>query len=54
MLTDVSLARSISGRVMIGTAYIDRNIYMGSVAVDELAMWNRALSETEVALSNVI
>ena len=38
-----------SGTVMIGRGIIDRVNYWGSVIVDELAMWNRALSETEVA-----
>ena len=37
------------GRVVIGKGFIDRDNYMGSVAVDELAMWNQALSEAEVA-----
>ena len=38
-----------SGTVVIGKGIIDRDNYMGSVAVDELAMWNRVLCEAEVA-----
>ena len=38
-----------SGTVVIGKGIIDRDNYMGTVVVDELAMWNRVLSEAEVA-----
>ena len=38
-----------SGKTVIGKKFTDKNQNYGSVAVDELAMWNRALSEAEVA-----
>ena len=38
-----------SGVTIIGKKYTDRDNSYSSVVVDEVAMWNRALSETEVA-----
>ena len=38
-----------SGTVVIGKGFLDRDNYRGTVEVDELAMWNRALCEDEVA-----
>ena len=38
-----------SDRVVIGKRYVNRDLFWGNVKVDELAMWNRALSGAEVA-----
>ena len=38
-----------SGVTVIGKAFIDRNDQRASASMDELAMWNRALYESEVA-----
>ena len=37
-----------SGRVVIGRRFVDEDGYYCSVTVDELMMWNRALSDAEV------
>ena len=38
-----------SGTTVIGKKFTDTEVHYASVAVDELTMWNRALSETEAA-----
>ena len=38
-----------SGTTVIGRFSPDQELFYGSVTLDELAMWNRALSEAEVA-----
>ena len=38
-----------SGTTVIGKLSPNQEIYYGTVTVDELAIWNRALSPTEVA-----
>ena len=39
-----------SGITVIGKAFTERNDQRTSASVDELMMWNRALSESEVAM----
>ena len=38
-----------SGKTIIGKLTSDQELFYGSVIVDELAMWNYALSEAKVA-----
>ena len=37
------------GKVVIGRLYTDRNMFYCSVEVDELMMWNEALTQQDVA-----
>ena len=43
-----------NGRVVLGRVYIDHSIYYSSIEVDQLAFFNRALSNDEItALYNM-
>ena len=43
-----------NGKIVVGRMYTDHNVYYSSIKIDELALFNQALSSTEIrALYNV-